>query len=514
MSLIKKNITANFIGSFWMALMSMAFIPVYIKFLGIESWGVIGIFATLQAVMGIFEMGLGAALTRELSRLSIISGKEQEMHNLVRSMEIIYWSIAVLIGVVIITIAHYIAYQWVNPGQLSTQTIEKAILLMGLAIALRWPASLYSGGLIGLQKQVFLNAINIVFSTLTGGGVVLILIFISPTIKAFFLWQIAMSAFNTIILYKFLWRCLPAIKGKPVFQKKLVIGIWKFAVGMGVISILGLIFGQLDKIIIIKFLSLEAFGYYTFASTVAMSLTRIFTPVFYAIYPKLTQLVLINDLDNLKHFYHKSSQLMSVLIIPIALVVTFFSYEIILLWTQNTLTAEETHILVSIIIVGTAINGLMNPPYALQLAYGWTKLSIFSNIVTIIFITPLTYYLVIKYGSVGAASAWLILNIFNSLLVLPIMYRRLLITEKWQWYLYDIGLPILAGLSVVSIGRILFDYNPSPLVTILYIGVILGLTYLITILSASIIRSVAISLLKKIYLFYRKIFRKCIQYVG
>ena len=99
MSLIKKNITANFIGTFWMALMSLAFVPLYIKFLGIESWGIIGIFTALRSVMVIFDLGLSAAMTRELSRLSILPGKEQEMRNLVKSMEIVYWGIAVFIGI-------------------------------------------------------------------------------------------------------------------------------------------------------------------------------------------------------------------------------------------------------------------------------------------------------------------------------------------------------------------------------------------------------------------------------
>jgi hypothetical protein len=44
MSLIKQNIIANFGGKAWQALMSLAFVPLYIKFMVIESYGLIGIF--------------------------------------------------------------------------------------------------------------------------------------------------------------------------------------------------------------------------------------------------------------------------------------------------------------------------------------------------------------------------------------------------------------------------------------------------------------------------------------
>ena len=102
-------------------------------------------------------------------------------------------------------------------------------------------------------------------------------------------------------------------------------------------------------------LSLEMFGYYTLASMVAMSLGRLSGPVFLSIYPRLTQLVSLGYQDGLKQLYNKSCQLISVLILPIAIVVSFFSYEILLLWTKSPTMAEKTHLLVSILICGSAI---------------------------------------------------------------------------------------------------------------------------------------------------------------
>lgn len=121
---------------------------------------------------------------------------------------------------------------------------------------------------------------------------------------------------------------------------------------------------------LVNILTLEMFGYYTIASIVAMNLGRLFTPIFYSIYPWLTQLVSINDQYELRRFYHKSSQFISVLILPAAIVIALFSYDLLLLWTQDPEMAEKSHLLVSILICGTALNGIMNPPHALQLASG------------------------------------------------------------------------------------------------------------------------------------------------
>jgi len=480
MNLLKKNIVANFAGSIWQALMALIFIPIYIKFMGIESWGLIGIFSTLLIVFGLLDMGLSSTLNREMARLSVLPRKEQEMRNLVRTLEVFYWSVAVFAGIIAVSLSSFIAHHWIKAGQLSAKTIEQSLLIMGFVIALRMPIGFYSGGLMGLQKQVLLNVIIICMSTLRGAGAVLILWLVSPTIQAFFLWQIFVGIINILLLAMSLRRALPRGEGKTVFQKQLLKGIWRFTAGMSGITILAVILTQMDKIILSKMLSLEMFGYYALASVVAMSLGRLFTPVFYSIYPRFTQLVSIDDQDGLKRLYHKSCQFMSVLILPIASVIALFSYEILLLWTQNPITAEKSHLLVSILICGTALNGLMNLPYALQLAFGWTRLSFFKNIIAVILLVPLIIYMTKHYGAVGAASIWLSLNMCDVFFVIPIMHRRLLRKEEWRWYWQDVGMPLAASLIIAGLGRVIIKGPMSSLETLLYLTIVSISTLAIT----------------------------------
>jgi len=489
MNLLKKNIVANFVGSIWSAIMGLVFIPLYIKFIGIESWGLIGIFATLQIIFGLLDMGLSNTLNREMARLSVLPGKEQEMRNLVRTLELLYWCIAIFVGITVVLLSPFIAHHWVKSGHLSLKTIEQALLIMGFVIALQMPAGFYSGGLMGLQKQVLLNVINIIAGALRGAGAVLILWLISPTIQAFFLWQIIISAMNVFLLAFFFWRSLPLGEKKAVFQKKLFKGIWKFTAGMSGIAVLATILTQLDKIILSKILSLEMFGYYMLASMVAMSLGRLFTPVFFSIYPQFTQLVALDDQEGLKRLYHKSCQFMAVLVLPVAIVVALFSYEIILLWTQNPETAAKTHLLVSILICGTALNGLMHLPYGLQLAFGWTRLSFFKSLIAVILLVPLIIYMTKYYGATGAAIAWLVLNLGMFFFEIPIMHRRLLRTEKWRWYWQDVCLPLAPVIVIAGLGRFIMIGPIPQFMMFLYLIVILMLTFGVASISAPAMRS-------------------------
>ncbi len=375
-SLLKKNVIANFVGNGWTALIALVLIPLYIGFLGIEAWGIVGIFISLQSFCVLLDLGLSATLNRELARLSVHNDKAQEMRDLVRTMELIYWAVAILIGVAIFALAPVIANYWVQASRLSPGIIQNAIRLMALAISLQWPFGLYSGGLLGLQRQVLLSGgINVAATTMRGAGSIVILWKVSPTLQAFFSWQIAVSLMQSCLAGWFLWKMLPHAAISASFQRALLRGTWRFTAGMSGIVIVSIMMTQMDKVILSKMLTLEMFGYYVLAATVATSLNLLIAPVFSAMYPRFTQIVSLGDEEGLKQLYHHSCQLMSVVILPVTIVIAFFSKEILFLWTRNSTTAQYTHLILSILVIGTALNGLIHLPHALQLAYGWTTLA-------------------------------------------------------------------------------------------------------------------------------------------
>lgn len=504
MSVIKQNIIANFGGRAWTALMSIAFVPLYIKFMGIESFALVGIFASLFALFGLLDMGLSTTLNREIARFSAFPDKAQDMRNLVRTLELPYWGIAVLIGVAVVGLSGPIANYWVNAKNLAPATVKHAIMIMGGVVAFRLPVTLYSGGIMGLQKQVLLNGINAGVATLRGIGAVAVLWLISPTIQAFFAWQIFASIFHVSLLAFFLWSSLPVSSHRPHFKKESLLRIWRFAAGMTGISITAIILTQTDKIVLSKILSLEMFGYYTLATVVAQALYNFIGPVFSAVFPRFSQLVSSNDQHGLKELYHKGCQFMSVMILPTAIVVSFFSSEILLLWTGDPVTVANTHIIVSILIIGTALNGLMNIPYALQLSYGWTELAFYTNIVAIFILVPLICFLANGYGPVGAAFAWLILNSGYVLISIQIMHRRLLPDEKWKWYLHDVAVPMLTALTIAAIWRLLFQGEMSRAGMFVYLLGISTTTLLATAFATSITRQWIIQQFVMLKLMYER----------
>ena len=104
-SRVKKNFAANLAGSGWAALTGLACTPLYIKFLGMEAYGLIGFFLMLQGVVNILDLGLSPTMTREMARYSALPEKAGEARDFVRTLEVGYWGIGVAIGVTIYLLA-------------------------------------------------------------------------------------------------------------------------------------------------------------------------------------------------------------------------------------------------------------------------------------------------------------------------------------------------------------------------------------------------------------------------
>ncbi len=470
--------------------MSFVFIPLYIKFLGIEAYGLIGFYTMMQGMLLVLDLGLSQTMNRELARYSVVPDKASEARDLSRTLEVGYWTMGIVIGVAIVALAPLIAGNWIKSGSLPVSTVQRTVRIMGMVAAIQWPASFYIGGLMGLQRQMQINIVRICMSSLGSGGAVVIMWLVYPTITAFFTWQILVAVLNVTVMGTLFWRSLPTA-GRPArFDLGMMRSKWRFAAGMTGISLSAIILTQLDKLILSKMLSLEMFGYYVLASAVCNVIPNMLVgPVFNALFPRFSSLVALNDDAALKTAYHQSSQLVAVIVLSVAIVLSMFAPDILLLWTRNQETTRMAAPIVRILVIGMALNGIMSMPYALQLAHGWTSLGFRIALLLIVALVPAIIFMTLNYGAVGAASAGVLLNAMYIAIGAPLTHRRLLKGELSRWAVKDIGAPVLAALLAASLGRLLTTSPMTPFHTLATVGTVFFITATVASMSATHIRS-------------------------
>lgn len=446
---LKKNIIANYLGQGWTALMQIAFIPLYIRYLGLEAYGLIGIFAILQAGLVLLDMGMTPTLNREMARFSAGAHTPQSIRDLLRSLELLCVALALLIAISIWLASGWVAQHWLRVEHLPLSTVSEAIAIMGLVAALRFIESIYRGAILGLQTHVWLNVVTATLATARGLGAVCILAWVSPSIEAFFVWQGCISLASVIVLGFRVHRSLPAAALPVRFSIQSLSSIWNFAGGMVATTFFSLLLTQVDKLLLSKMLSLEAFGIYTLAATVANALVQLVAPLAQSYYPRFTELVTRHDERKLIEAYHHSSQLMTVMVVPVALILMLHGDAVLYLWTGDASLARNSAPLVTLLALGTALLGLMNIPYMLQLAYGWSTFAAKVNAAIVTVQIPVLFWATSRYGAIGAAWVWVAVTSSYIFVVMHIMHRYLLPKEKWAWYWRDNAFPTTAAACVV-----------------------------------------------------------------
>ena len=481
---LKANIIANLVGNGWTALISILFVPLYLKYIGPEGYGLIGIFASLQVVLSLLDSGLSTTLNKEIARLGVLPNTQQQMRNLVKTLGTVYWVIALVAGLIALCLSPILAKYWVHSKELSVKTITYSFILLSVSVVFQFPSGFYSGGLLGLQRQVMLNILRIIFATSRSAGVLIILIFMSKSVVAFFSWTLFVSVLQAFVYKYSLWFYLPKTNEKPLFDKNELKNIWRFAAGMTAIGLTSILLTQVDKIILSKILPLEEFGYYTFAFTVGSITYMIVGPVTQSYFPKFSVLLAEEKFDKLNKVYHQSCQLVTLLVVPFTLFLALFSKEILLIWTHNSITVENTWQITSVVSLAVGIHCLMFMPYMLCLAHSYTKLDFYTNIVILIFLIPGTIFSAIHFGGLGGALCWLIITIIYMLLNPILIHRLFLKGQAFNWYWNDTFKPVIACIIILLLSRILLSKTHFNLTETMFLLVFAGIaSFMVTLLS-------------------------------
>ncbi|MFN9999012.1 MAG: polysaccharide biosynthesis protein, partial [bacterium] len=141
--MIKRNLVANYIGQGWSAIMSIAFIPLYIRYLGIESYGLIGLFGMLLTWLGLLDLGMTPTLSREMARFTGGAHSADSIRTLLRTIEIISLSIALIICVSVGLLSNWMANNWLKADKINPETVAEAFSIMGIVTALRFVENIY-----------------------------------------------------------------------------------------------------------------------------------------------------------------------------------------------------------------------------------------------------------------------------------------------------------------------------------------------------------------------------------
>lgn len=487
---LKKNVLSNYVSQIYVTLIGIVMVPMYVRYMGAEAYGMVGFFTMLQAWFQLLDMGLTPTMARETALFCGGVNDALGLRRLLRALEGIFISVAVLGSTAMIAASGAVAGSWLKVQQLPLGEVKHAIMLMAIIVSLRLVSGLYRGAINGFERLVWLSGFNIVMATARFVLVIPIFIYIGTSPTQFFSYQLVVAVVEVAMLVAQTYRILPRVEPgqRAPWQWEPLRGVLKFSLSIAFTSSVWVLVTQTDKLLLSKLLPLVDYAYLILAVLVASGVMVIVGPISGALLPRLTRLSAESDDAGLIRLYRNATQLVSIVAIPTALVMAFFAEQVLWAWTGDIEISRKTQSVLTLYALGNGILALGAFPYYLQFAKGDLRLHLIGNLLFVLLLIPALVWATLLYGAIGAGYAWLASNAAYFLLWVPKVHERFVKGLHIQWLLRDVGAIALSTMAGAAFVHGFIKWPQGRLSLALAIGVVSLTMLLIAALASSWVR--------------------------
>lgn len=451
---VGPSIIANYASQLYTSALGILLVPLYVRYMGVEAYGLVGFYAMLQGWFLILDMGVTSTLSRQAARFNAGAVGTLDLRRLIRSFEGIFLAIALCGALALAGSASILANHWLHIQSLDAEEVKHAIELMAIIVALRWICGLYRGMITGLEHIVWLSGFNAVVATMRFLLVVPYLIYVGASPTHFFAYQLVVACFESLVLVTKTYRLLPAME-VPTFvrwEMRPLKGVAGFMLSVALTNAVWVFVMQADKLLLSGMIPLADYALYTMAVLVAGGVTLLSAPVTSAVLPRITRLHAEGDEAGLCRLYRMATQIVGVIVIPVVLVLALFPVQVITAWTGQPDLAARAAPVLTLYAIGNGILAFAGLPYLVQVARGNLTLHLIGNLIFVLLFVPLLFFAVRRFGMVGAGWAWILANFVPFIAWLPFVHHRFLRGIHLRWLAQDIGavlvLPALIALLI------------------------------------------------------------------
>jgi len=446
-TVLKKTLLSGYLAQAYASVVGLLLMPVYLRIMGVEAFGLIGIFLMLQAWAQLLDMGLTPTFSRELSRLRAGTLDAATARSLLRGLSALQLSLALASVGAIALGSHWIAAGWLESRQFSTADVAICVVLMAIAAALRWLAGLFRAGMVGLEQQHWVNATTALVVTLRFVGVVPVLMYLSRSPLAFFAYQVAVGGLEYLLFRRALLVRLPAETGNPTPRWTALRSVLPLAGSMAFMTTMWILQTQVDKLVLSKVLSLAAYGNFTLAMLVAGGMLMLMPPLSQVIQPRMSILAARGEETRLAELYSLATQFATVLFFALGVTVAVFAGPLLFAWTGDRPASDAAAPTLFWYGLSNAVVGVLTLPFMLQFAYGKLRIQMLMTMLTAIVLLPALVYMSVVRGAVGAGQAVFAINALYLALGVPWVHHKLGTVAGRSWLRKDF-LPVALATSL------------------------------------------------------------------
>lgn len=471
----KRNILASSASQIYVTLVGILMLPLYLKYMGAEAYGLVGFFTMMQAWFNLLDMGLTPTVARETARFRGGATDALSYRRLLRALQLIFFAVAFVGGGAMFIFSGLIADGWLKVQTLALAQVQLALQLMAVGVGLRWMSGLYRGCISGSEELVWLGGFNAFVATLRFAGVLPVLIWVGHSPTVFFTYQLLVAVVELAGLTAKAFGLFPAVppgqqlSWSPASLFPPIKPVLKFSLTIAFTSSVWVLVTQTDKLVLSKLLPLAEYGYFTLAVLAASGVMMISSPISGVLLPRMARLQAEGDEAGLISLYRNATQMVAVIAIPACLVLAFFAEQVLWAWTGDAYAAAQAAPVLRLYALGNGFLALAAFPYYLQFAKGDLKLHLIGNVFFVLLLIPLLVWATWMYGAIGAGYAWLAANALYFLTWVGYVHHKIEPGIHGSWMLVDIFQIIVPSIAVTLLIATVDFNGVTKMASILYL---------------------------------------------
>jgi O-antigen/teichoic acid export membrane protein len=420
-------------------------IPPLVRGLGTDRFGVLTFVWLVIGYFSLFDLGLGRATTKFVAE-ALGKGENESLKSLVWTSFIFHLAFGILAAFALVASTPLLSGHLLKiPAGLSEEA-RQTFFLISLSIPLLLVSSVMRGVLEAGQRFDLITWVQV-----PAGSLVVILpyagVLLGLRLPGIALLLIA-ARLAVAITYFFLCRRVFPVLGEGLFfERSYIRPLFSFGGWLTVSNIVGPVLTYLDRFMIGSLISMTAVTYYTAPYEVLIRLVVFPTSLAAVLFPAFSSIG-ASSKELISRLYSRSIKYLVLLMGPIVLIMILFAGQVLSLWLGPDF-AEKSTFVFQILALGILLTPVQ---VSVSLIHGLGRPDITAKfyIAELLFYVPLVWLLIRNAGISGAALAWVIRVVVDTLLLLIASGRLFHIgTRSLREHGLFRGLFTLAGLGGV-----------------------------------------------------------------
>jgi O-antigen/teichoic acid export membrane protein len=395
-------------------------IPLLIKQLGTDRFGVLVLVWMVVGYFSLFDMGLGRALTQLVSE-NLGVGKDHVLPVLVWTALFIMLLLGFAGTIILYFLSPLVVLKVLNiPDAIQNETLH-AFYFLAISIPLVISSSGLSGILEAHQRFGLINAVRLPLGMFTFIGPLLVLPFFNDLFSVVVV--LVVGRFVAWLFYlRFCLQVLPDLRKQISLQRSFIKPLLRFGSWITMTNIVSPLLPFLDRFLISAMISVKALAYYSTPYEVVTRLKFFPVALVGVLFPFFAS-SFGQERNRAAQIYDRGVKYTFLVLFPVILLIVTFSYDILNVWLGREF-ADQSAVVLQILAIGVFINSLARIPYALLQGIGRPDLTFKLYLIELPPYLLAIYWLINAYGIEGAAVAWLIRMIIE-MIFLFFMAQRL-----------------------------------------------------------------------------------------